>query len=843
MNPASAADYTYEYVSDHAFYMHVAESAFILPNTCYVVDDIAGFNYIGHAHDSSSVTALGEFKIPIEDASVTSDADCEKRATAWISKRVAEANQGMVVVPTNCGQELYDMITITDTRSGKTSTGRAARIEWEYEPTKDTDTMAIYLGGVSQTPGGMRPGTVDSDISDLSVITNNGLPDWSDIPYVDWSTILPKAIQGYQHDVHFAPIIAAGVYDQTHIAWTSTNGINFYDGTHIHVTENANSEIPSTGIYYIYFDASEASPVTLHYTTDFASLLTGANASYLGLLCMVQRGSAPGIAPTILPSYGKEPLITTDMIQMAGFKTWTDPATGIVYDAILGTDVTAGHITLSAIQTAGATTIINQESIPTSTAIGDVWIKTSTGQTYCAASVGANEIKAGEWVLFQDEDIAAALQVASDAQDTADGKIVTFVQTSIPTSTDVGDLWVDSDDDNKLYRAASIGANEIKAGEWVLVRDSGISTALSDAATAIANAATAQGEADSKIITYFQNDAPTTNLTVGDLWVDTNDHYRVYRYTGSGWTEILFIGNWYQKTGVVLDAVYGISLYGGHVALRTFATETAYNTWVGGADIDSLTGVQCYIGTDGAICAGSGAISLGYYGIKLTGTGSGNYGLAIYNQSGIFRGYINAYDDDIQISCNRNTHLYSGSSYSIILEGAVLLNQSAPEFNFTGGDLKTNGWNGSVFRNVKPYYDGDSYDSETIGISGTPYNEGHFYDIYYTVAHDLDILKDSEAIKNIKSKGDGTLDISTFPEAVRYSGVKKLRNLQKLDYVIKNNIKDGELDSKGLPMPKKIREKSVDSINAGAMMGLTIGTLKELIARVEVLEEKIGKKG
>ena len=43
----------------------------------------------------------------------------------------------------------------------------------------------------------------------------------------------------------------------------------------------------------------------------------------------------------------------------------------------------------------------------------------------------------------------------------------TFLQAAIPTSENIGDLWVDSDDGNKVYRAACVGADQITAGEWV----------------------------------------------------------------------------------------------------------------------------------------------------------------------------------------------------------------------------------------------------------------------------------------------------------------------------------------------------------------------------------------
>ena len=43
---------------------------------------------------------------------------------------------------------------------------------------------------------------------------------------------------------------------------------------------------------------------------------------------------------------------------------------------------------------------------------------------------------------------------------------VTFRQTSVPTSLNIGDTWFDTDDNNKQYRAAAAGADQITSGEW-----------------------------------------------------------------------------------------------------------------------------------------------------------------------------------------------------------------------------------------------------------------------------------------------------------------------------------------------------------------------------------------
>ena len=111
--------------------------------------------------------------------------------------------------------------------------------------------------------------------------------------------------------------------------------------------------------------------------------------------------------------------------------------------------------------------------------------------TLLARSIKTDELVAGGNVQIADGSITIAglatatgnwiegiEDLADDAYDLADGKITVFRQTGIPTSISVGDLWVDTDNGNKLYRAGMKGANEIKAGEWVEVQDAGATYAL-----------------------------------------------------------------------------------------------------------------------------------------------------------------------------------------------------------------------------------------------------------------------------------------------------------------------------------------------------------------------------
>jgi hypothetical protein len=87
-------------------------------------------------------------------------------------------------------------------------------------------------------------------------------------------------------------------------------------------------------------------------------------------------------------------------------------------------------------------------------------------------------------------------------------------------------------------------------------------------------------------------------------------------------------GEWYSESGVIIDATTGVSIYGGHIGYRTFATIGAYNTWKSLGNQDSLVGVQCYIGTDGKISAGAGTVYLDSTGLTIdTSTYTSNFKL------------------------------------------------------------------------------------------------------------------------------------------------------------------------------------------------------------------------
>ena len=111
--------------------------------------------------------------------------------------------------------------------------------------------------------------------------------------------------------------------------------------------------------------------------------------------------------------------------------------------------------------------------------------------------------------------------------------VVVYYQNDAPTEPPFvlkqGDIWFDTNDGNKQYYFDGVN--------WISVQDAAISAAAS-AATA------AQTTADGKNRVYRQTSQPVTGpFAEGDLWFDTDDDNKIYRYTSGSWGTAVALGN------------------------------------------------------------------------------------------------------------------------------------------------------------------------------------------------------------------------------------------------------------------------------------------------------------
>lgn len=144
-------------------------------------------------------------------------------------------------------------------------------------------------------------------------------------------------------------------------------------------------------------------------------------------------------------------------------------------------------------------------------------------------------------------DVPATVEELENVEVAVNGKNHIYRQATAPDGSvyalTEGDVWFDTDDENKQYYWTG--------SAWVSVRDLGIQAAI-DASAAAANAAAAaasaaaaadaaavaaQTTANGKNRIYRQTTQPTGGTYAeGDLWFDTDDDNKFYRYTSGAWS-------------------------------------------------------------------------------------------------------------------------------------------------------------------------------------------------------------------------------------------------------------------------------------------------------------------
>jgi hypothetical protein len=337
----------YTFNTLNTFWSEASAQSVVTPNTIYVwaYDSTDTTQWICNTtvRNAASYSAIGEVPRHIFladlDSNGTSSTQANLTAIAqgYLSKVEGSLSVGVIIAPMHCSLELLDTVTLSDNRytTPLTVTGYVTRMERVYK--SGEYKIKITLGGAAT---GFVPSGGSTPVG-LAELETPAPPVWQ--PEIPPAYELPKAIQGYTTNLKFWGD------SQRVVSWDDGEGddglITFYDKSTLTVSTGSTGTKTAGTIYYIWFDLDAANPSVLKVGT--VSQWKAAVDEKVGLLCMVQMGSDANTLPTIIPSYGKEPLITCDVIHMNSLAEY-DYGDGKKLPVVYTTEIYAGHLKLTA---------------------------------------------------------------------------------------------------------------------------------------------------------------------------------------------------------------------------------------------------------------------------------------------------------------------------------------------------------------------------------------------------------------------------------------------------------------------------------------------------------------
>jgi hypothetical protein len=329
----------------------------------------------------------------------------------------------------------------------------------------------------------------------------------------------------------------------------------------------------------------------------------------------------------------------------------------------------------------------------------------------------------GEQKIYS-TDIDAFITVKDpEAQATADGKAKTYVQNDEPTggAYNAGDLWIDTNDGNKLYRYSGTA--------WVSAQDGAISTA--------------QSTANGKNKVYYDTAAPgSTANTAGDIWWQYASGIVIGQYVGAGgtsWTSAP-IGN---AVIANLDAgkiTTGYLDVAGTVKITTSATASGTGGNTARIEISSL-GFYAYNGTTATVSITNTGTALFTGAITGSSFESTNYasgnGIRIYASGSLDRIELDAANSNkLAITANSSGAVIFGPTSLAFISmpngGSVFISTNSYSgaqvtFATTGAVVNSVGYTAGAksFRNILA-----STTPLSDGAAATGYLDGEIYLVY-----------------------------------------------------------------------------------------------------------------
>jgi hypothetical protein len=151
VNPLAADDSDYAYGQSHAVVEgRYKETGWGL-NRVQVegYDPVQGEAIVVDAFSWEQVDRLYDRLRWVEDGNLDTVAKAGERGEAYLRQVEIEAVNGAILTPVNCGQQLYDVVDITDSRAGLTAAKRrVVGLTLVYRPRRGEYQQRLILGGV-----------------------------------------------------------------------------------------------------------------------------------------------------------------------------------------------------------------------------------------------------------------------------------------------------------------------------------------------------------------------------------------------------------------------------------------------------------------------------------------------------------------------------------------------------------------------------------------------------------------------------------------------------------------------------------------------------------------------
>jgi len=145
INPLSADASAYTYGTTHAIY----EGRYVTRSKESNRVQVFGSSVFTEDFDWGEIDLITDLLTQVKDLNLATTTRAHERGAAELRESAIHALDGIVLVPLNCGQEMYDVVDLTDAVAGLVAAKRRVlSLSHVYNPTKGQYILKIGLGAV-----------------------------------------------------------------------------------------------------------------------------------------------------------------------------------------------------------------------------------------------------------------------------------------------------------------------------------------------------------------------------------------------------------------------------------------------------------------------------------------------------------------------------------------------------------------------------------------------------------------------------------------------------------------------------------------------------------------------